>query len=1155
MANENYIIPLGIDVDPIIKGLAEVDDSLSALTKNARTAGTSISDLMAKSGQSTDNLTTKINAGATAAKSMQEAAKKAGTDIEKAFSPDNVKTGEIQTKVATFVAKLKDAIGKPVDFKFNFDQTKINLMVTELGKAKTQVEFLEQVLESAKAGLGDFVKGSDPFNELQKQIAEADKFLNVLREDVIETQEVISQTQGGGAVEQVGEAAEEAAPRVKTLKQELRQITEQLAQMSLAGQEGTAEFASLSARAGELNDTIADTRQRISEIGSDTKGIDAGISAIKGLAGAFAVGQGALAAFGAENEDVALAIQKVQGAMAILQGVQEVANVLNKDSALLVYLQTLATNTQTAALAGETVALEAEAAATATATAATNSFTLALLKNPIVLVIAALVAGAVALYEFTKSEEKAGISVDELNEKLKEQETLLKGDTAIIARRAAIDEAEAEAARKRQSEILSLKIASLEKQQQLDERDLDLRKILLDKLKVTDKESAAEYDKQAERISEIEENSKEQINQIKILKIQLDRQRADEENKIALDRYNEKVAQSLAEKAILKEAADYAQQLQELRISELKDGQQKEIQELELSTAAKLRSLKEEQAARIEALNVQRNLLKFDLDINKDLKAQKLKDIDKQIQLEMGAERELGELTIEIVEATEKNKLEVIKKYNQQRESVEFDVSQTLLSIKKQTAANEEEILRTSAERKITVLNQSNQTEYEKNIQSAAILQKLDSDIAASNLDYALAQIDLDKTKGETILMQQKGFFDKSRDGQALANLLLLDLQIQADKRKLAELEKAGKDESDQQVINIKKAIAAAEGARDAAAKDIKPLDLFEILFPGDAGAQGRAKLFVEGIGKVFEAVDSYYSMQVEAQQRYIDAQKKVVAEDDAALKTLSDRLKEEQALKEKGYANNVKGIEAEITAKNKKRAEDVQKQKEYQKQMEELKRQQLIAQTALQASNLILASTQILVQATSTLGPYGAIIGAGLVAAMIAGFVIEKAAAFSAVGQPTQFAEGGMIGGKSHREGGQKYYAADGSGQVMELERDEYVVRKEQTKKYFPLLDALNKNKLSSVPANMLLELLENTGVHLTNDSQHDEAIRESRQHTSMQIVNNTTIKATGTKELQSIDKGIEKINKHNASQVITYIEGEYLITKKGNKTTKTKI
>ena len=1155
MAGQDYILPLGIDVDPILTGIAAAEEGLSNLTKSAKTAGTSISELMNKSGQSSENLVTKMNQGAAAAKGLQDAAKAAGTDLSKAFAPENIKTGEIQTKVASFVAKLKDVIGKPVDFKFNFDQSKINLMVTELGKAKTQVEFLEQVIASAKEGLGDFVKGSDQFNELQKQIQEADKFLNVLKEDAIETQAVLSEPVADNAAQSIGDAAEEAAPRVKTLKQELRQITEQLAQMSLAGQTGTQEFADLSARAGELNDTIADTRQRIREIGSDTAGIDAGITAIKGLAGAFAIGQGALAAFGAENEDVAAALQKVQGAMAILQGVQEVANVLNKDSALMVYLQTLATNTQTTALVAETVALEAETVATEAATAATNTFTLALLKNPIVLVVAALVAGAIALYEFTKAEDKAGLSIDELNKKLEEQEKLLKLDSGILSRRAAVDEAIAEAARKRQSELIQLKIEALQKQANLDAQDLDMRKILLDKLKVNDKESAAEYDKQSQKIAEIEEKSKEQINQIKILKIQLDRQRADEENKIALDRYNELVAQKLAEKAILKQAADYATQLQEVRIGELREGQQKEIQELELSTAVKLRSIKQEQAARIEALNVQRNLLKFDLDMNKDLKAQKLADLDKQIKLEGEAAKNLGELTIEITEASEKSKLDIVKKYNQQREDVEFDVSQTLLSIKKQTAANEEEILRTNAERKISVVNRTNQSEYEKSIQSAAILQKLDVDIANSNLDYALAQIDLDKTKNETLLMQQKSFFDKSRDGQALANLLLLDLQIEADKAKLKELEKAGKDESDQQVINIKKAIAAAVGARDAAVKEIKPQNIFELLFPGDAQAQGKAKLTIDAINEVGKAVDAYTNMLIEAQQRQIDGQKKLIAEDDAALKTLSERLKEEQILKEKGYANNVKGIEAEIAAKNKKRAEDIQKQKEYQKQMEELKRQQLIAQTALQASNLILASTNILVQSTEQFGPYGAVIGGLLVAAMIGAFVAEKAAAFSAVGQPTQFAEGGMIGGKSHAEGGQKYYAADGSGKVMELEADEYVVKKSQTKKYFPLLDAINKNNLQSIPQNMLLDLLENTGVHLSGDGMHDEALNESRAHTSMQIVNNTVLRTMGEKELKSIDSGIKKMNEHAAAKTETYIEGDFLVTKKGNRTTKTKI
>jgi len=79
----------------------------------------------------------------------------------------------------------------------------------------------------------------------------------------------------------------------------------------------------------------------------------------QGLAGAFAVAQGAAALFGDENEDLQKAMMKVQAALAILNGVQAVANVLNKDSAVMVNLNATAQRAYAAAVGTSTGALKA----------------------------------------------------------------------------------------------------------------------------------------------------------------------------------------------------------------------------------------------------------------------------------------------------------------------------------------------------------------------------------------------------------------------------------------------------------------------------------------------------------------------------------------------------------------------------------------------------------------------------------------------------------------------------------------------------------------------------------------------------------------------------------------------------------------------------
>jgi hypothetical protein len=120
----------------------------------------------------------------------------------------------------------------------------------------------------------------------------------------------------------------------KSAKDELKQTQKALVEMALAGKQGTAEFRAMEQRAGQLKDTISDVNKRVNNLANDTPKLQLLTQAATGIAGGFAVAQGAAALFGDENEDVQKAIMKTQAAMAILNGVQSIANVLNKDAAL-----------------------------------------------------------------------------------------------------------------------------------------------------------------------------------------------------------------------------------------------------------------------------------------------------------------------------------------------------------------------------------------------------------------------------------------------------------------------------------------------------------------------------------------------------------------------------------------------------------------------------------------------------------------------------------------------------------------------------------------------------------------------------------------------------------------------------------------------------
>jgi len=152
---------------------------------------------------------------------------------------------------------------------------------------------------------------------------------------------------------------DETQKGTQSARSQLKSLRDEMLQLEQTGQRNTDRFRELQAQAGGLADQIGDTQAQIKAMSSDTRTLDTLLGVGQGLAGAFAVAQGAAALFGDENEELQKAMLKVQAALAILNGVQAVANVLNKDSAVMVNLNATAQRAYAAAVGTSTGALKA----------------------------------------------------------------------------------------------------------------------------------------------------------------------------------------------------------------------------------------------------------------------------------------------------------------------------------------------------------------------------------------------------------------------------------------------------------------------------------------------------------------------------------------------------------------------------------------------------------------------------------------------------------------------------------------------------------------------------------------------------------------------------------------------------------------------------
>ena len=118
------------------------------------------------------------------------------------------------------------------------------------------------------------------------------------------------------------------------LKQELREFQLEMANMLDNGvSKADPQFVELAKKAGSLKDAMSDAGEEINRFASDTKGLDDVINIAQSATAAFELYNGAMSAFGIETEGAEEAMQKLMGAMSIIQSLQTLSETLQNGSA------------------------------------------------------------------------------------------------------------------------------------------------------------------------------------------------------------------------------------------------------------------------------------------------------------------------------------------------------------------------------------------------------------------------------------------------------------------------------------------------------------------------------------------------------------------------------------------------------------------------------------------------------------------------------------------------------------------------------------------------------------------------------------------------------------------------------------------------------
>ena len=179
-------------------------------------------------------------------------------------------------------------------------------------------------------------------------------------------------------------------------------------------------------RAGELKDNMGDLDAEIKHLASDTSTFDSLAGGVNLMVSAFQVGQGIIQMFGVENENAVKAIAKLQGAMAVTNGLVQLQNALQKQSAVMLGVTTLQRKASAAAAAIEAAAVGKGTVALKAATVAQKALNLAAKANPYVLLATAVVAVGAALWKMSKNSEEAKKAEEAHNRAMEKAEESFK---------------------------------------------------------------------------------------------------------------------------------------------------------------------------------------------------------------------------------------------------------------------------------------------------------------------------------------------------------------------------------------------------------------------------------------------------------------------------------------------------------------------------------------------------------------------------------------------------------------------------------------------------------------------------------------------------------------------------------------------------------
>lgn len=219
----------------------------------------------------------------------------------------------------------------------------IGTMLGQIGAAceeqETAIWKLEEEFESLKnLALQEWEKNGfsseykalkDKQKAIQGEISVRKQLLNELRDH----SDKLDSARDAMLAEQ--KAVNENAKAQTSLRARLRELKMEMVELEAAGQRNTDRYREVRAEAAALTDAWGDAQAQANALANDDAGFAGVMSGLTGLTGGFSAVAGMVGLFGDESENLQQIMLKTQSIMAVTNGLMQVSQALNKDSAFM----------------------------------------------------------------------------------------------------------------------------------------------------------------------------------------------------------------------------------------------------------------------------------------------------------------------------------------------------------------------------------------------------------------------------------------------------------------------------------------------------------------------------------------------------------------------------------------------------------------------------------------------------------------------------------------------------------------------------------------------------------------------------------------------------------------------------------------------------